>query len=385
MKLETVLDALVEAGGRPYVVGGAVRDYFLGQPGHDIDVEVFNLPDQNLLDVLEHFGKVRFFGRQFGIYQIAGLEQVDFALPRRETKTGSGHRGFAIQSDPYLELKKAASRRDFTINALYYDWERKCLEDPYEGLDDLSRGILRVVDFDHFSEDPLRVLRMARFLARLNFQPDPASKALCEKMVASHELDTLSPERVSDELEKLCLSPYPAAGIRFLKSISYLDVAEEALAKLTNMPALADPLPYILYCLKSGGYMVPLVKKAPWQKEQALEKDLKELMNLLGQPYDETEFKLFLARAKSERGALFALVPEGTWLEEVKDIEVPSPLVRGRDLLDLGFKPGRKLGKLLKQAYIMQLSGRDKETILSELRGNDHGSGEPGGQRREGQ
>src|SRR5512137_2700211 len=120
-----LLAALRAAGGKPYIVGGAVRDAFLGLPIKDYDVEVFGLPAERLEPVLAEHGRVDAVGQAFRVYKLSGVEgvegAVDVALPRRDSKVGPGHRGIAVEGDPDLPVEEAARRRDFTMNAMLFD------------------------------------------------------------------------------------------------------------------------------------------------------------------------------------------------------------------------------------------------------------------------
>ncbi|HEX6737930.1 MAG TPA: hypothetical protein VF310_06660, partial [Vicinamibacteria bacterium] len=129
MKLPRALEALLErlraAGGRPYLVGGAVRDALLGRPVNDFDVEVFGLAPEALRALLAESAKVDVVGEAFTVFKVSGLEgvegAVDVSVPRRDSKVGPGHRGIAVVGDPHLDPAEAARRRDFTINAILYD------------------------------------------------------------------------------------------------------------------------------------------------------------------------------------------------------------------------------------------------------------------------
>lgn len=114
--------AIGQAGGRALLVGGSVRDRLLGLPWKDFDLEVYGLSAEALKAVLERFGEVNTVGEAFTVYKLRLNEwEVDVSLPRRETKSGRGHRGFLIEGDPFLSFEEAARRRDFTINAVFYD------------------------------------------------------------------------------------------------------------------------------------------------------------------------------------------------------------------------------------------------------------------------
>jgi tRNA nucleotidyltransferase (CCA-adding enzyme) len=157
--LSSLLARLREAGGHSYVVGGAVRDALLGLPVSDYDVEVFGLAPDVLRRTLEAAATVNAVGEAFTVFKVSGLPglgAVDVSLPRRDSKTGPGHRGIAVAGDPSLGAFEAARRRDFTINALSYDPLTDEILDPHGGRRDLEAGVLRAVDPNTFGDDPRR-------------------------------------------------------------------------------------------------------------------------------------------------------------------------------------------------------------------------------------
>lgn len=219
--LETVLDAIRQAAGRPRLVGGCVRDWLLGLDPKDYDIEVGGLDFEMLHHALRPFGPTDIVGRSFGVIKVR-LEsgEYDFSLPRRESKTGAGHRGFAVSPEPNLGEKEAAERRDFTINAIAYDPFTGKLSDPCGGQEDLHDGILRHTSAA-FSEDPLRVLRAMQFAARFELSLAPETATLCASIAdAYHELPK---ERVWGEWEKWATqSRRPSLGLEVLKETGWL-------------------------------------------------------------------------------------------------------------------------------------------------------------------
>jgi tRNA nucleotidyltransferase (CCA-adding enzyme) len=190
--------AVREAGGRALLVGGCVRDELLGLAPKDLDVEVFGLAADRLRTLLEQFGRVDTVGESFAVYKIG---HIDVSLPRRESKTGRGHKGFTIAGDPFLPVEEAARRRDFTINAIARDPLTGEIVDPFRGTADLAARVLRAVDPQTFGDDSLRVLRALQFAARFDLRVDDGTKALCRAI----PLDDLPSERVWGEIEKLLL------------------------------------------------------------------------------------------------------------------------------------------------------------------------------------
>ncbi|MEY3000514.1 MAG: hypothetical protein RL648_728 [Verrucomicrobiota bacterium] len=215
--LQKVAHACAAAGGRAYLVGGVVRSALLGEIPTDYDMEVFGLTEPQLLEALRGMGVVRPVGKAFGIYKLGGYP-IDIGLPRREHKTGLGHRGFAVQTDPALSLREAALRRDFTVNALYMDILSGDVIDPLGGLADLHQRRIRHCS-EQFAEDPLRVLRAMQFAARLEATVAPETVALCRGLSP----EGLSAERFGAEWEKLLLKGRrPSLGLSFLKEAGWL-------------------------------------------------------------------------------------------------------------------------------------------------------------------
>jgi tRNA nucleotidyltransferase (CCA-adding enzyme) len=235
--LRRLLEAVAAAGGRPYVVGGAVRDALLHLPVNDFDVEVFGLAADRLRDVLASQGPVNAVGEAFTVYKVAGLEgtaePVDVSLPRRDSKVGPGHRGIAVEGDPGLSVEEASRRRDFTINALLLDPFKGEIVDPHGGQADLAARRLRAVDAATFGEDPLRGLRAVQLAARFELTVDPATARLC----ASMPLAELPPERIFGEIEKLLLrARRPSIGLALLREWRMLDVVAPELLPLPDTP-----------------------------------------------------------------------------------------------------------------------------------------------------
>jgi tRNA nucleotidyltransferase (CCA-adding enzyme) len=200
-----IAEAVRHAGGHALIVGGWVRDRLMGRDSKDLDLEVYRIDAQHLRRLLEPFGRVEAVGESFQVYKVGG---IDVALPRRESKSGRGHRGFEVTGDPSMSVAEAARRRDFTVNAIAWDPLTDEYLDPADGRRDLARRVLRVVDPDRFGDDSLRVLRAVQLAARLGFELDDEARELCRNI----PLDDLPAERIWGEIEKLLLSPQPSAG-----------------------------------------------------------------------------------------------------------------------------------------------------------------------------
>ena len=217
-----IAEAAASRGGRAYLVGGFVRDWLLGRRSPDLDMEVFGVDSELLRDLLAEVTGRRPepAGRSFPVFKVfleAG-DVIDVGLPRRDLSTGPGDPDYAIEIDPELELRDAAARRDFSINAVYLDPLTEQIADPFGGTLDLDRRVLRAVDPASFVEDPLRVCRAAQFAGRFELELDPATLQLMRKMVETGQLDSLPSERVSSEVQKLLLqSERPSTGLEVLR------------------------------------------------------------------------------------------------------------------------------------------------------------------------
>jgi tRNA nucleotidyltransferase (CCA-adding enzyme) len=223
-----------------YLVGGAVRDRLLGlEPGDRDHVVVGQTPEAMLA------AGFRPVGRDFPVFLHPETNE-EYALARTERKSGRGYRGFVVDSDPSVTLEEDLGRRDFTINAIA-EGEDGALVDPFNGADDLKARVLRHVGAA-FVEDPLRVLRAARFMARfaaLGFSVAPETMALMRGMSASGELDALVPERVWQELSKALASKQPSAFIRTLHDCGALAAVLPEVEALYGVPQRAEYHPEV--------------------------------------------------------------------------------------------------------------------------------------------
>lgn len=224
------------AGGRAFLVGGAVRDRLLGLPAKDADLEIHGLDAERVEAIAASVGKVHLVGRQFAVLHVSAPDgTLEISLPRRESKTGPGHKGFAVAADPHLGPREASRRRDFTVNAMLEDPLTGEVLDPWNGRADLRRGLLRHVA-PAFVEDPLRVLRAARFAARFGWRVHADTAALCRTL----DLTELPRERIEGEWRDVLLrGARPGRGLEVMEECGAMRFFPE-LAALRGVPQ--DPL-----------------------------------------------------------------------------------------------------------------------------------------------
>ena len=206
-----------EEGGRALIVGGWVRDRVMGRSSKDLDLEIYGVSADRLKVVLGAFGSVNTVGESFTVYKVA---DVDVSLPRRESRTGRGHRAFEVVGDPNLSFVEAARRRDFTVNAIAWDPLTSEYIDPFKGRDDIAAKLLRAVDLGTFGDDSLRVLRAVQFAARFEFTLHPETRDLCRGIA----LDDLPSERIWMEVEKLLLqAARPSTGFTLALDLGVIE------------------------------------------------------------------------------------------------------------------------------------------------------------------
>ena len=408
-KSQSLARAVQTRNGRALLVGGYVRDELLGRAPKDADIEVYGLEAPELRATLETLGRVDCVGESFRVYKLVWHArkvryELDVSLPRRDRKTGEGHKGFEVEGDPFASFEDAARRRDFTLNAILRDPLSGEIIDPFGGQIDLANGVLRAVDAAHFGEDSLRVLRAMQFAGRFGLTIESETAQLCRNT----PLDDLPAERVWGEWEKWLLkSPRPSLGLRagsdigvFERLFPYLQTACErrgrALERALDRAApLLDGLEYphqvALMLSVVGAFlgwrdtkkMLDNLGIAKMRGEkQAI--DVRALIiQLVGarktprdwfmrrEAVEDKEFRFFSARIHPQLATLLSRargdIEAANWFElNLKRLEVfdgpPAPLLMGRHLLEMGLKPGPRIGEIVNEVYLAQLAG-EVETL----------------------
>ena len=210
-----------------YLVGGAVRDKLMKRVACDWDVVVTGVPKDQLEKILAGLGALRLVGKSFGVYK---WNDVDIAIPRRETGWGTGaRRDVTVQSDHTLSIEKDLERRDFTINAIAYDMRNKLYIDPHDGRRDIQNKIIRTVGDPHerFTEDNSRLLRALRIAIELNFEIEPKTRKIISQMIAKAK--NVTKEIAAAEIVK-AISASPEAALKLFNSTRLIPVLFPELA-----------------------------------------------------------------------------------------------------------------------------------------------------------
>lgn len=342
--LPIVLEKIIAHNASPILVGGCVRDAFLHLEVKDYDIEVFGLDSlDELEDILEEFGDVNLVGKSFGILKLSTLDmEYDFSFPRLETKIEDGHRGFDVTVDGDLDFEIASKRRDFTINAIGYDYKNKTYLDPYDGIKHLKEKILQHIDDATFCEDALRVYRAVQFAARFEFTLDLQTLELCKKIVQTDEFRNLSKERIYEEYKKLFLkSSHPSIGLNLLGvlGIEYID---EETQKSIDEIVLKSSQP------REKLVLIFSLLDEVFVKISDDKKLVKEILNL-------QQFKIpRIFQSKINKNDTFV---ERLIVKNHIRNNLPKPLYMGKDLIKMGYTPNEKFKTILDTLYKMQLNG----------------------------
>lgn len=342
--LEKVLNKIILKNATPILVGGCVRDYFLNLDVKDYDIEVYGLDTlEELETILEEFGGVNLIGKSFGIVKLSTADmEYDFSFPRTENKVREGHTGFDVVVDGSLDFKNASKRRDFTINSIGYDYKNKVFLDPFHGIEDINKKLLKHIDDDTFIEDPLRVYRAIQFSARFDFSLDSHTFNLCKNIVQTEEFSMISKERIYEEYKKLFLkSKKPSVGLELLNKLEIEQIDELVLSNIDEISQNdlnnKDTLILIFFILYTLFLKISDDKK--------LLKKIQSLQNF--------QVPRILEKNIVQNDSFIAIL-----IKKLNMLNnMPKPLYIGKDLIKMGYKPSEKFKSILDTLYKMQLNG----------------------------
>lgn len=369
-----IVRILQGAGHDALFAGGCVRDYLLGSAPTDYDIATSANPDQ----VEKLFKKTIPVGRQFGVILVL-LDGFQFEVATFRTEGGyqDGRRPGFIH---FSNAKEDASRRDFTVNGLFYDPLQKKVLDYVEGEKDLKNQVLRCIGDPalRFDEDKLRLLRAIRFAARLGFKIDAATWVEIKKRAT--QIGVVSKERVRDELDKILTGPNVVMGLEGLvdsglwnalipqvvpssATALFLSLKSPSLALANAALFVSLPLSESLKIMRDLRYSNDVIQKT--QNRIEIEKKL-ENFNLLRKGEfailcHESDYpdalSLYQARVQANQVSFAYLANIQQSQKEWDAKPFPLPFLSGQDLTQLGVKPGPQLGSYLKEAYLKQLEG----------------------------
>ena len=448
--LEDILKDLLKIGATPILVGGSVRDHFLNIPIKDYDIEIFGINSLEIIqNCLQKYGSVKLVGKSFGVLTLRVNEyDFDFALPRTEKKVGNTHQDFEIITNANLSFKEAALRRDFTINAIGYNFSTKEFLDPFDGIKDLKNRTIKHIDDKTFIEDSLRVYRAVGFASRFDFKIEEKTKELCKQMVFKNELEYLPKERIYEEFKKLFLkSSKPSIAFELMRELGVLKYFSELellinciqepeyhpegdvwihtmmcldeMARILKEEKIEDEYKklYLFYGILCHDFGKPFCTKVINGKITSFKHEnlgIEPTISFLSKLTNEKKFieivcslvknhlvpfQLYLAESSLKAIKRLSLkvniedlclvcladclgrtikdkekCPKATsWLlEKAKELDIHNepikPIIQGRDLIKLGFKPSNKFKEILEFAFDLQLDFHlEKEIIIKKI------------------
>lgn len=392
--VQDILDTINSKGFTPLLVGGTVRDSLIGGTvPKDFDIEVYGTDVDNLIKVMRRDGyQVDEVGKQFGVLKVTTKgsvqDDIDISVPRRDSLTGAGHRGFSVEVDSEMSVHEASERRDYTFNALMWDYRYQSLIDPHNGVHDLKEGSMRYIS-EAFAEDPLRSLRGFQFASRFNVSFTPETAEFCRGLYP--QAKNLAEERIATEWRKFYhKAKYPTKGMQAMREMGWsghvpglskvnnaeMDKKLEKVLKASRRDNISDAKKATLY---AATFMKPMNDREAegFAKATLIGKDNQHLpihlrkvkpakdiddygMRRLAQDLAKKKLSVedWVRYEKINGDKKFA----GKILAHAKSLGVHAeheqPYVQGRDILTMtSKKPGKWMGQLLGEAEEKQYRG----------------------------
>lgn len=352
--------------GNVYMVGGCVRDAFMNKSPKDIDIVVEGPSMTEIKSLLKNYGKLNIVGQSFEVIKFRPVghtgEDFDIAVPRTDTKVGTGHKGFQISTEG-VDILGDLKRRDFTVNSIAVNLRTAEILDPFNGLNDLSKKVLRATDKNAFIEDPLRMLRAIQFAARFRFSIEPNTLMLMKKN--ANLIKDISGERIQEEFDKIILK-HGSTQVAFdLIEKSNLDKAlfgqkftKDGFEYFDNLDMVS-----FYYVLGNLGNVVPWKFYKERLKGEA--PVIKALMTLEqyfskfdeNKPDGENKWNVFMMLKASPMLLNSVVVPKivSDIINEMKAGKIPMKLgdipVNGNDIMDKFGVKNEEVGNIMRKMY----------------------------------
>lgn len=372
--------------GMPFFTGGGVRDYVIGVPPSDIDIEVFYTTEAELVKAINKItdkwpAKVE--RKIFRVYRLfTGTECVDISMPRVDVYVGKKHNDIEIRDVKYvndikMDIKAAAVRRDLTINALYMDINGR-LYDPFGGIDDIKKGVMKHVDSSTFVKDPLRPLRIFKFASRYGFSVHPKTIKLCQNMVDGYK--HLPVERITSEWLDWASGKYIEAGINFLIESNWFDIYSKYinstdLAELYKLRHIEKRTPKLIFALLLYNGDLNFLKFIGFSDRVI--SDIAFVINIVkeyienGSESDyinEYSYKLCIKQNLLATIIDLYMLKKCTNKTKLTNL-IKGPVLNGKDIIKLlNIEQGENVGILLNKMAVLQLKGYEREDIIEILK-----------------
>jgi len=367
-----------------FIVGGCVRDAFIGKPSKDIDIIVEGLPLEKIQELLRPFGKVDIVGESFSVikFRPKGFvgEPYDIATPRQDRKIGSGHKGFEIITDG-ITIEQDLKRRDFTYNSIAVDIKRMEILDPFNGLVDLKNNVLRATDKTAFIEDPLRIIRGIQFASRFGSTIEPNTLMLMRDnadLVAE-----ISGERIFEELNKILTKNGDTELAFKLLHETEVDRAlfGDKMFKTEGLGKL-DPVSFYYVLGVLGGVNPANFIKTRLKGDANLEKNVRILDQILTEYPNITEKEEFLyflfkkfEKAPEVMNAVILPAEVDQVVKQMKYKKIPMRMqdiqINGDDVIRISGKKGTYVGQILdimlRDALMNRYDWKNRDVCIDRL------------------
>ncbi len=373
--------------GRLFIVGGSVRDAYRDEGIKDIDLIVEGISMDKIKSILTPFGRVDIVGESFAVIKFRPKDHIgedyDIAVPRTDTKTGEGHKGFLVNTKG-VGIEKDLKRRDFTINSIAIDVSTGKIIDPFDGLLDIRWKKLRATDKEAFIEDPLRILRGIQFSARFGYRIDLTTMELMREN--SHLIKGISGERIMDELMKIIKKN---GNTQIALNLIHETDVDKALfdKKMLDYKEGFEDLDAVsfFYVLGLFGDVDPVdFVKTRLKGELRLEKDVRNLDKMfseLPKIHEDEDLKFMLSKLFSESPSLMdaSILPDevNNVVLQMRLAKIPKSLrdvmVSGDDIITIsqgrlkGKEIGNALDKVLRDALMNRFNWKDRRESMEHL------------------
>lgn len=385
MLQQTFIQKLIKDGGKPFFVGGFVRDVLLNKSPKDVDIIVEGMDITDIQESLSMLGKVNLVGESFAVIKFKpdGKEfDFDIAAPRTETKVGFGHKGFAVVSNRDITIEQDLGRRDFTINSIAVDIQTGEIFDPFCGIEDLAAREIKMTNPDAFIDDPLRILRAVQFASRFGFKIADNTFWLMKRNIGL--VKEIAGERIHEELVKAFeKGGSPKAVFEMLFDIGFHDTFNLKVNRFmhiddANIKTLGDFFSMILGHQETAPETFTTLFKGDVKiKKQMLALQLqfarlREVTGKLGKLGSDL-LPLIAADMVKITTDVFQMGKVNTTIQEIfRDMQlgklptfVSDLKVNGNDAMEMGLK-GKQIGDTLKKLFELVLTEKlpNERTVL---------------------
>lgn len=375
-RLEQLFNDIKDMGGTVYLVGGVVRNEFLGLElfinQDDIDIEVHGLSINDYIELLSHYGIVDCSKQNYGMLRVDTFKNCDFSTPRTESKNGNGHNTFDVKIFNTLPLELASSRRDFTVNSIYYDYFENQYIDLYNGIKDCTNRILNSVNEVTFKDDYLRIFRAGQLISRFDFQPTVGLIDLCKLM--KRDDYAIDYDLIRNEFYKLLRGNKIIKGLQFYQDIGWINTKYSVNDVDDFFDDSKESLMYLYHLDQSFSVLSIKMKKRYDYYIMCIQK------LLVASVFNENSYMLFMYQFLHTIDVRFIKflkfynieisdknITKFMYFFSLYGFDIIKPFIQYNDLVSVYQIDSKKVKNMLVYCYKMQLEGKPKAYCIESL------------------